>query len=125
VRDLKIYRKKMTQTKVHTFQELIDRTNRVSEMFPKQYDERDCLIDLMEEVGELAQAIQISLGRKYSRDPLKQKTAADVADALGDILFEVLRIAELMDVNLAEEYSQVLDRLVMRLEAGEFDEEAQ
>jgi NTP pyrophosphatase (non-canonical NTP hydrolase) len=106
-----------------SFQELVDRTNEISRSFPRQYDTRDHLIDLVEEVGELAQAMQISLGRKYSNDPIKQKTKEDVVDALGDILFEVIRLARIQDIDLVEEYPKILDQLEARVKSGEFDQE--
>lgn len=114
---------KVTNPNSKTLRELIDRTSEISRSFPRQYDARDHLIDLVEEVGELAQAMQISLGRKYSNEPAKQKTKADVIDALGDILFEVMRLADIQEIDLEVEYVQVLDQIEARIKRGEFDRE--
>lgn len=106
-----------------TLKQLIKDTNEVAERFPKKFGKRDNFIDLVEEVGELAQAIMISEGWKTTNDPSKQRTIEDVKDALGDVMFQIIRIAEQYEVDLAEEYPKVLAHLRGRLDSGEFEME--
>lgn len=102
------------------FRQIIDKTLTLSEGFGAKYEERDHLIDLMEEVGELAQALQISSGRKITNDPAKQRTQEDVSDALCDVLFEVIRLADKRGVDLEAEYLKTLDHIQSRMDKGEF-----
>lgn len=105
------------------FQALIDQTHRLRLEFENRgnkYDKRSRLIDLVEEVGELAQAIHIVEGFKRTNDPTKAKTTEDVADALADILYELVLLAHEYDLDLVEEYQKMLLRLENRLKAGEF-----
>lgn len=84
------------------------------------YDKRSRLLDLMEEVGELAQAVQIVEGFKMSRDPKKQKTKVDVVDAICDCLYELVLLSDQYEIDLEKEYLGVLDSLKKRLDSGEF-----
>ena len=71
-------------------EEIIEQTTRLNSRFEKKFDKKDRVLDLVEEVGELAQAILIVEKRKLTRDPLKQKRTEDIADALADILFDLI-----------------------------------
>ena len=65
----------MINKKVNTsFEELVERTKLLVEESAKEsqrFDKRDRMIDLTEEVGELAQAILIVEKRKITSDPKK------------------------------------------------------
>lgn len=100
---------------------LIEKTKELSAKFPSQYDKRSRLIDLMEEVGELAQAVHIVEGFKKTNDPAKVRTVEDVADGLCDVLYELILLARDYELDLEQEYSQMLTRLEKRLEGGEFE----
>ena len=100
--------------------DLISETMRVYQMFPNKYDERDSYMDLVEEVGELSQAMQISSGRKHTNDPKKQRNQEDVEDAICDVLFQLIRLADQLGVDLEEEYPKVLKHIEKRLNSGEF-----
>lgn len=105
------------------FQALVDQTHRLRLEFEKRgntYDKRSRLIDLVEEVGELAQAVHIVEGFKCTSDPKKNKTKSDVADALADIFYELILLAQDYELDLAKEYQEMLSRLEHRLETGEF-----
>ncbi len=104
------------------FKELIAKTKQVASQFPRQYDERDHFIDLVEEVGELAQAMQISSGRKSTNVDSKRRTKEDVVDALCDVLFELIRLAGKMNIDLEQEYIKVLKHIQSRIGRGEFKE---
>lgn len=75
----------------------------------------------MEEVGELAQAILIVEKKKLTSDPAKQRTKADIANALGDIVFDLVLLADDYELDLFAEYAKVLQELRTRTESGEFD----
>src|SRR4030042_4481974 len=96
------------------FSEVIRRTIEVGKRFPKQYDERDHLIDLVEEVGELAQAMQISSGRKLTNDMAKQRTRDDVMDGVCDVLFELIRLADALPIDLEKENPKILRQIEER-----------
>ncbi len=102
---------------------IIDNTRKIVETFPQKMGVEERFIDLVEEVGELAQAILITRGKKYTNDPRKQKTIEDVADALSDILFNLIVLADGLEIDLEREYQQMLKRLQERLDKGEFKNE--
>lgn len=104
-----------------SFEEIITRTKKLDKIFPHKFDERDRFMDLVEEVGELSQALQITSKRKYSSDPKKQKTIEDVSDALCDVMYDLLLLADMRGIDLESEYTQMLDRLEKRVKEGEFN----
>lgn len=104
--------------------DLINQTKELNQVFSKRsrkltIDER--MLDLMEEVGELAQAILIVEKKKLTSDPAKQRTKADIANALGDILFDLVLVADEYQLDVFAEYDKVLEELRQRTESGEFD----
>jgi len=105
---------------VMTFRQIIELTKEVESRFPNRYGKRQSFMDLVEEVGELSQAMMISEGWKVTNDPAKRRTIEDVKDAVCDVLFEVIRIAEMYEIDLSEEYPKVLAQIAERLDRGEF-----
>ena len=103
------------------FQDLIQKTRELEAKFPNRYDTRDHFMDLVEEVGELSQALQISSGRKTTTVVAKQRMQEDVVDALCDVLFELIRLSDKLGVDLEAEYLNVLNHIHDRIERGEFD----
>lgn len=102
------------------FRELIERTLELSRRFPKRYTKQERLLDVMEEAGELAQAVLIVEKIKSTNDPRKQKTVEDVADAISDILFALIHVADDYGRDVVVDYEAMLDRLEERLNNGEF-----
>lgn len=111
----------MSQDSSVTLKNLVEKTIEISDGFPKQMDRRDRMIDLMEEVGELAQAMLIVDKRKTTKDPTKQRTVHDIGDSLSDVLFNMILLARDYDIDLGKEYMEMLDRLRERLDEGEFE----
>lgn len=74
------------------------------------------LAELMEEVGELANAIQTDEGFKSQK-----RKKSDLVDSVCDVLFEVFAIAAHYKVNLNHEYPKVLRSIDDRRKSGEFD----
>lgn len=103
-----------------TFNALIDKTRELNAKFPHQMNKQDRIIDLMEEVGELAQAMLIVDKRKKTNNPGKQKTKADIADALCDVLYDLVMLSQSYEINLPNEYEAMLHRLKTRVDEGEF-----
>jgi len=112
------------QLKTHNFQELVRKTLVLRDRFRAQstdFDKRDRVLDLVEEVGELAHAILMVEGRKQVNVESKQAQIEDVADALADILFDMVVLAEDYGIELEREYGEMLVRLEERINEGEFD----
>lgn len=105
------------------FQTLIDRTIKLSERFPNRYTKQARLLDVMEEAGELAQAVLIVEGIKTTNDPLKKRTVEDISDAISDILFALIHLSDDYHRNLITDYDAMLTRLEHRLDQGEFTKE--
>ena len=73
-------------------------------------------VEMVEEVGELANAIQTEQGFKT-----KKRKKSEVIDSVCDVLYELLRIADLYKVDLDKEYPFVLRQIDKRRRSGEFD----
>ncbi len=111
----------MQSKKSASMRELIEKTLRLARRFPKRYTKQERLLDVMEEAGELAQAVLIVERIKTTNDPLKQRTVEDIADAISDILFALIHVADDYGRDLIEDYAEMLVRLEKRLDKGEFD----
>lgn len=103
-----------------TFKSLIDQTNQLAIQFPRHYTKQERLVDALEELGELAQAILIVEKIKTTNDPTKQRTVKDIADALSDVLYALILISQDYQLDYPREYQEMLTRLQTRLNQGEF-----
>lgn len=72
-------------------------------------------VELVEEVGELANAIQTDEGFKS-----KKRKKSEVTNSLCDILYEIFLIADHYDVDLDKEYPLVLEEIEDRRKSGQF-----
>lgn len=73
-------------------------------------------IDLMEEVGELANAILCERGHKF-----KNRQKSTIEDAIFDTLFDLFMIANEMGVDLEEAWENGLREMYDKLYSGSFD----
>jgi NTP pyrophosphatase (non-canonical NTP hydrolase) len=73
-------------------------------------------VELVEEVGELANAIQTEEGFKS-----KKRKKSDVTNSVCDILFEIMMIADHYNIDLDKEYPAVLEEIDERNKNGDFD----
>jgi NTP pyrophosphatase (non-canonical NTP hydrolase) len=105
--------------------QLQDKTKDLQKSFPVQFDKRDVMLDLVEEVGELAQALLMVEGRKHTSDPIKQRSVRDIANGISDILFDLMMLASKYDLDIGVEYLKVLNEIESRIKAGEFDAKAE
>ena len=71
--------------------------------------------DLVEEVGELANAILV----EESAKPEKRRNS-EVEDSLCDILFDLILLAEHYGIGLGMAYGKMLDRLEERIRNRDF-----
>ncbi len=104
--------------------DLVKKTLEVNGEFKKrgnEYDKKSRVLDMVEELGELSQAVQIVEGYKKTNDPAKARSIDDVADGLCDLLYEMVLLANDYELDLGKEYEEMLNRLKKRLESGEFD----
>lgn len=83
---------------------------------PKEWTSHNRFAALVEEIGELANAIQTTEGYKSNK-----RKKSEIADSVCDILYEVFMMASVYKVDLDKEYPKVLRQLEERIKAGEFD----
>jgi len=101
-----------------TLNQAIKETEKVCRKFPnpKKWTPHHRFAELVEEIGELANAIQTTEGYKSSK-----RKKSEIADSVCDILYEVFMMASIYNVDLDKEYSKVLKQLEKRIQAHEFD----
>jgi NTP pyrophosphatase (non-canonical NTP hydrolase) len=106
--------------KILTLNQAKEDTKKVVEQIPvnKPWSIHHRLAELMEEVGELANAIQTQEGLKS-----KKRQKAEITDSVCDVLFEILLIAEHYKIDLDKKYPEVLAFINKRRKNGEFDHE--
>jgi NTP pyrophosphatase (non-canonical NTP hydrolase) len=102
-----------------TLNELKKQTKEVAAAMPNpNWTIHNRLVELMEEVGELANAIQTEEGFKT-----KKRQKSEVIDSVCDSLFELLLIADHYKIDLDKEYPAVLKQIDDRRKSGEFNHE--
>ena len=80
-------------------------TKEVVRKFPgKQWKAEIRTLDLVEEVGELCNAILVTEGHKG-----KKRAKAELADSLVDILFDLILLADIYKINLDKEYLKMIE----------------
>lgn len=99
--------------------ELTKETVKVNQKFDnwKAWDNNIRFIDLVEEIGELANAV-LTKQRAKGNKPGWQKEG--FKDSLCDVLYDLLVLAEQNDVDLEKEYLEMLGRLKKRIENEEW-----
>lgn len=101
------------------FTKLVKETILIKNRFKTDLGKQGRMLDLVEEVGELANAMLMVDGNKTSGNPDKQRTKADIADALADCLYDLIILADHYDVDLESEYSEMLERMRERFKSGD------
>lgn len=95
----------------------VTKTKEVSDSMPgKKWGIYQRYNDLVEEVGELANAIQVKEGWKS-----KNRSKAELVDSVCDVLYSVFCVAAIYGVDLDQEYPKVLDQIDSRRKNGDFD----
>lgn len=97
--------------------EAVEKTKVVSDSMPgEKWGIYQRFNDLVEEVGELANAIQVQEGWKS-----KNRAKAELVDSVCDVLYSIFCVAAIYDINLSEEYPKVLAQIEERRKSGDFD----
>ena len=103
-------------------EEIIKETRRVLKLFEnvrkRGWKGEVMLVDLVEEVGELANAILVKEGFKS-----KKRKKADLEDSLADVLFDIFMIADYYRIDIEKVYRKTLKELEKRVKRKEFDDE--
>lgn len=103
-----------------TLNQTIKETIKVASKMPvkKEWQVHNNFAAMVEEVGELANAIQVEEGFKS-----KKRKKSEIADSICDILYELFRIAKWYKIDLDREYPLVLKQIDNRRKRGDFDHE--
>ena len=102
-----------------SLKDLSKKTLKISKTFGgPEWSAEARLIDLMEEVGELSNAILVKEGYKN-----KKRAKAELEDSLCDVLYELLILSELYGIDLEREYVNKLKRLEQRIKQREFQDD--
>lgn len=111
---------RLIEMKTLSLNEHKDATWKVTSKMPrnKSWSIHNRFAELVEEVGELANAIQTDEGFKS-----KKRKKSEVVDSVCDVMFEIFNIASFYKVDLDNEYPKVLKQIDDRRKSGEFDHE--
>lgn len=71
------------------------------------------MADLMEEVGELSNAVLVQ--EKFKSEKRKK---ADLKDSVADVLFDLILIANYYNINIKEEFMKMIEELKERIDSG-------
>ncbi len=97
--------------------EAVKSTKEVSEAMPgEKWGIYQRFNDLVEEVGELANAIQVKEGWKT-----KNRAKSDLVDSVCDVLYSIFSVAATYNIDLDKEYPEVLKQIDERRQKGDFD----
>lgn len=97
--------------------EAVKKTKIVSDQMPgEKWGIYQRLTDLVEEVGELANAIQVEEGWKSQK-----RSKSELTDSICDSLYSLFCIAAIYGVDLDSEYPKVLEHIDTRRKQGDFD----
>ena len=97
--------------------EAIKKTQKVADKMPgEKWGIYQRFNDLVEEVGELANSIQVKEGWKT-----KNRAKADLVNSVCDVLYSILLVASHYDIDLEREYPEVLKEIEDRVKKGDFD----
>lgn len=97
--------------------EAVRKTKAVSDQMPgEKWGIYQRFNDLVEEVGELASAIQVKEGWKSEK-----RSKSELVDSVCDSLYSLFCIAAIYDVDLDQEYPKVLEHIDSRRKKGDFD----
>jgi len=98
--------------------ELTVKTVKLTKKFTRKWDKNTRFIDLVEEVGEIANALLVKKGKK-PKNALHPGNS--LPDSLADTLFDILLLAHQHGIDLEKEYLEMLKRLEKRIKSGEFN----
>lgn len=105
-----------------SLQEFQKRASEVYSLMKKRYPQvkweaEHFMLDLVEEVGELSNALLVERGHKF-----RSRQKSSLEDAFFDVLFDLFLLAESLEIDLDLAFERGLSDLKRRIEEGEFDE---
>jgi len=98
--------------------QLTNKTIKISKQFSRKWNKNYRFIDLVEEIGEIANAILVKEKQKSKQTLHKDNS---LKDALADTLYDLIMLSHQYNINLEKEYLAMLKRLEARIQSGEFD----
>ncbi len=101
-----------------TFSDLVTLSLTTAQKFPKKWDVKTHYIDLVEEVGELGNAILVESGDKSI-----QRQRSKLHDGFADVFFQLIQLADAAGVDLEKDLTIMLSELLKRQENGEYQDE--
>ena len=100
----------------NTIKTLQQQVRKVVNKFGFQWSDYVQYIHLVEEVGELGEALTVHLGdRQAGSGSEALADHADVKEELGDVFFNLLEIANRLDISMDEVYQETLQRYEKKL----------
>ncbi|MFZ3077817.1 MAG: MazG nucleotide pyrophosphohydrolase domain-containing protein [Candidatus Aenigmatarchaeota archaeon] len=99
-------------------EELQKKTAEINTFFEQKIRERKwtpevIMTDLMEEVGELSNAILVR--EKFKSEKRKK---ADLKDSVADVLFDLILIANYYNIDVKREFMKMAEELKERIDSG-------
>lgn len=94
---------------------------KVYEKMKKRYPEvswgpEEFMLDLVEEIGELSNALLVERGHKF-----KNRQKSDLEDAFFDVLFDIFLLADLLSIDLDKVFDEKIKEFEEKVISGEFD----
>lgn len=104
-----------------TFSEKIEQAINYYSKMQKRYPDvkwgpEHFMLNLVEEVGELSNALMCELGIKF-----KNRQKSEIEDAFFDVLFNLLLLSSLLKIDLDRAWKKGLEEFEEKLDSGEFD----
>lgn len=99
-----------------TFEQIVSEILDAGSKFPNKWDLKTHYIDLVEEVGELGNAVLVETKSKSAK-----RQRAELQDSFADVLFELVMMADEAGVDLEEAITQMLTELKHRQENRDYD----
>jgi NTP pyrophosphatase (non-canonical NTP hydrolase) len=100
------------------FSDISKRALEIQKKFPRQWDKKTQLINLMEEMGELCNAALILSG-----DKPEKRRRAELNDGFADVLFALIMTADEFEVDLEEVFLKALGEIEARIKEKEYEDE--
>lgn len=99
-----------------SFKQLQEAVRELSVRFPNKWDEKTHFVNLIEEMGELGNALLIKNGDKSTK-----RKRAEYEDSFADIFFSFIMMANDCDVDLEKVLTTMLDELKVRIDNDEYE----
>lgn len=99
--------------------DLLKKANKVYEQFPNKWDGKTELVNLIEELGELANAVLIREGEKGEKSEKRRR--AELEDSFADVFLALAMLADKYDVDVEHAVLKALGEIEERQKRGEYE----